>query len=181
MEYTKKQFEVLYKSHYQAMYCLAYSITQDAEDSRDAVGEVFAQMWSRQPKINPGSLSGYLLAATRNQSISIVRRRVLTTQLQEEQTEEENLHEELEHEELMDELNRVIREQLTEQDRRILSLHYDDDLTYQQRRRKSRKSPCQSGCGMMPTRSPSASSRRPMPWVSVRRQSTSISTSHSAS
>lgn len=132
MEYTKKQFEVLYKSHYQAMYCLAYSITQDKEDSRDAVGEVFAQMWSRQPKINPGSLSGYLLAATRNQSISIVRRRVLTTQLQEEQTEEENRHEEMEHEELMDELNRVIREQLTEQDRRILSLHYDDDLTYQQ-------------------------------------------------
>ena len=57
---------------------------------------------------------------------------MLTTQLQEEQTEEENRHEEMEHEELMDELNRVIREQLTEQDRRILSLHYDDDLTYQQ-------------------------------------------------
>ena len=132
MEYTKKQFEVLYKSHYQAMYCLAYSITQDKEDSRDAVAEVFAQMWSRQPRINPGSLSGYLLAATRNQSISIVRRRMLTTQLQEEQTEEENRYAELEHEELMDELNRVIREQLTEQDRRILSLHYDDELTYQQ-------------------------------------------------
>ncbi len=132
MEYTRKQFEVLYKKHYQAMYCLAYSITQDTEDSRDAVGEVFAQMWKRQPRINPNSISGYLLAATRNQSISIVRSRKLTTELQEEQAYEDGLQEEVEREELINELNRVIREQLTEQDRRILSMHYDDDLTYQQ-------------------------------------------------
>ena len=81
MDYSLKHFELIYKTHYPAMYRLAYSITEDQEDSRDAVGHVFAQLWKRQPNINPASIRGYLLAATRNQSVSIVRERMLTTEL----------------------------------------------------------------------------------------------------
>ena len=132
MDYSLKHFELIYKTHYPAMYRLAYSITEDQEDSRDAVGHVFAQLWKRQPNINPASIRGYLLAATRNQSISIVRERMLTTELLEDQLVEQSRQQELEHEELMNELGRAISEQLTEQDRRILRMHYDEDMTYRQ-------------------------------------------------
>ncbi|MDY3890926.1 MAG: sigma-70 family RNA polymerase sigma factor, partial [Bacteroidaceae bacterium] len=37
-----------------------------------------------------------------------------------------------EHEELMTELQRVIDDNLTEQDRRVLTLHYDEAMTYAQ-------------------------------------------------
>ena len=37
-----------------------------------------------------------------------------------------------EHEELMLELRQVIDDNLTEQDRRVLQLHYDEALTYQE-------------------------------------------------
>ena len=129
MDYSLKHFELIYKTHYPAMYRLAYSITEDQEDSRDAVGHVFAQLWKRQPNINPASIRGYLLAATRNQSVSIVRERMLTTELLEDQLVEQSRQQELEHEELMNELGRAISEQLTEQDRRILRMHYDEDMT----------------------------------------------------
>ena len=132
MDYSLKHFELIYKTHYPAMYRLAYSITEDQEDSRDAVGHVFAQLWKRQPNINPASIRGYLLAATRNQSVSIVRERMLTTELLEDQLVEQSRQQELEHEELMNELGRAISEQLTEQDRRILRMHYDEDMTYRQ-------------------------------------------------
>ena len=132
MDYSLKHFELIYKTHYPAMYRLAYSITEDQEDSRDAVGHVFAQLWKRQPDINPASIRGYLLAATRNQSISIVRERMLTAELQEDQLVEQSRQHEMEHEELMDELKQAISEQLTEQDRRILRMHYDEDMTYRQ-------------------------------------------------
>ena len=132
MDYSLKHFELIYKTHYPAMYRLAYTITEDQEDSRDAVGHVFAQLWKRQPNINPASIRGYLLAATRNQSVSIVRERMLTTELLEDQLVEQSRQQELEHEELMNELGRAISEQLTEQDRRILRMHYDEDMTYRQ-------------------------------------------------
>ena len=37
-----------------------------------------------------------------------------------------------EREELMEELQRVINDNLTEQDRRVLSLHYDEEMTYEE-------------------------------------------------
>jgi RNA polymerase sigma factor (sigma-70 family) len=40
--------------------------------------------------------------------------------------------EEAEHEELLQELQQVIDSNLTEQDRRVLQLHYDEEMTYQE-------------------------------------------------
>lgn len=132
MDYSEKHFERLYKAYYPAMYRLAYSITEDEDDSRDAVGHVFARLWKRQPQIDADSIRGYLLSAVRNQSISILRGRMPTAAMREDLIIEQSRQQELEHEELMDGLNRIINEQLTDQDRRILAMHYEEDMTYQQ-------------------------------------------------
>lgn len=130
MEYNKQQFERLYKDHYRQMYRLSYSVLEDPEEARDAVAQVFMQIWRSKPQIIDESVTGYLLVATRNQSLHMLKQRKLRMEMERELKEQREEIESNEHSELMDELKRVIEKNLTEQDKRVLSLHYDEDMTY---------------------------------------------------
>ena len=126
MDYNKKEFEHLFKEHYPHMYRMAFSMVEDADDAKDAVNQVFTQMWKCKPNVSEDSVRGYLLAATRNQCLHILRQRQLQRQMEEEllRATEESRSEE--REELLRELQQVIDSNLTEQDRRVLQLHYDE-------------------------------------------------------
>jgi len=142
MDYSKQRFERLFKDSYPQMYRMAFSMVEDADDAKDAVSQVFTQMWKGRPNVSEESLSGYLLAATRNQCLHILRQRELQQQMEEElrQTAEERLRvgasagmsSNQEREELLCELQQVINDNLTEQDRRVLQLHYEEEMTYQE-------------------------------------------------
>ncbi len=142
MDYSKQRFERLFKDSYPQMYRMAFSMVEDADDAKDAVSQVFTQMWKGRPNVSEESLSGYLLAATRNQCLHILRQRQLQQQMEEElrQTAEERLRvgasagmsSNQEREELLCELQQVINVNLTEQDRRVLQLHYEEEMTYQE-------------------------------------------------
>jgi RNA polymerase sigma-70 factor (ECF subfamily) len=142
MDYSKQRFERLFKDSYPQMYRMAFSMVEDADDAKDAVSQVFTQMWKGRPNVSEESLSGYLLAATRNQCLHILRQRQLQQQMEEElrQTAEERLRvgasagmsSNQEREELLCELQQVINDNLTEQDRRVLQLHYEEEMTYQE-------------------------------------------------
>ena len=114
------------------MYRLAFSMVEDADDAKDAVNQVFTQMWKGKPNVSEESVRGYLLAATRNQCLHLLRQRQLRQQMEEElrQTAEKSSNEE--REELLCELQQVINDNLTEQDRRVLQLHYEEEMTYQE-------------------------------------------------
>ena len=132
MDYSKQRFERLFKDSYPHMYRMAFSIVEDADDAKDAVNQVFAQMWKGKPKVSEDSVRGYLLAATRNQCLHILRQRQLQRQLEDELQRNAEAIENEEREELMQQLQQVIDENLTEQDRRVLQLHYDEEMTYQE-------------------------------------------------
>ena len=132
MDYSKQRFERLYKDSYPHMYRMAFSMVEDADDAKDAVSQVFTQMWKGRPNVSEESLSGYLLAATRNQCLHILRQRELRRQMEEELQREAEESSNDEREELMRELQQVIDDNLTEQDRRVLQLHYDEEMTYQE-------------------------------------------------
>ena len=142
MDYSKQRFERLFKDSYPQMYRMAFSMVEDADDAKDAVSQVFTQMWKGRPNVSEESLSGYLLAATRNQCLHLLRQRQLQQQMEEElrQTAEERLRvgasagmsSNQEREELLCELQQVINDNLTEQDRRVLQLHYEEEMTYQE-------------------------------------------------
>lgn len=132
MDYNKQGFERIYKDNYRQMYRFAFSILEDAEEARDAVSQVFTQMWNKKPTIANASVTGYLLAATRNQCLNILRQRRLRQQMELEVAMQKAQQENEEREELMEELQRVINDNLTEQDRRVLSLHYDEEMTYEE-------------------------------------------------
>ena len=132
MDYSKQKFERLFKDNYPHMYRMAFSLVENADDAKDAVHQVFAQIWRGKPQISEDSIRGYLLAATRNQCLHMLRSRQLQRKMEEElqRETEESLSEE--REELLQQLQQVINDNLTEQDRRVLQLHYEDEMTYQE-------------------------------------------------
>ena len=130
MNYSKQHFERLFKDNYPHMYRMAFSIVESAEDAKDAVHQVFVRIWASKPEVSEGSIRGYLLAATRNQCLHILRDKQLQRQLKEELQRETSEQKDEEREELLKQLQQVIDDNLTEQDRRVLKLHYEDEMTY---------------------------------------------------
>ena len=75
MDYSKQKFERLFKDNYPHMYRMAFSMVENADDAKDVVNQVFAQIWRSKPQISEDSFRGYLLMATRNQLHRIKDRR----------------------------------------------------------------------------------------------------------
>ena len=129
MNYQKEDFEILYKTHYRQLYRVAYLVLQDEEDARDAVSQVFTQLLQQRPRVDGKVTAAYLLASTRNHSLNVARDRrphvALTPEMASESPEQRE-----EHDELTAEVRRIIREELSPQDQRILALRYDEDLSY---------------------------------------------------
>ena len=130
MDYSKQWFERLFKDNYPLMYRMAFSMVENADDAKDAVNQVFTQMWKGKPKVSDSQLRGYLLAATRNQCLHILRQRQLRRQMEEALQRDEVVCRDEEREELLHELQQIIDDNLTEQDKRVLQLHYDEEMTY---------------------------------------------------
>ena len=130
MDYSKQEFEHLFKENYPHMYRMAFSMVENADDAMDAVHQVFTQMWRGKPQVAEKSVRGYLLAATRNQCLHLLRSRQLQRQMEEDLRQGMTESESNEREELLHQLQQVIDDNLTEQDRRVLSLHYEEDMTY---------------------------------------------------
>ena len=132
MDYSKQEFERLFKDNYPHMYRMAFSMVENAEDAKDVVHQVFTQVWKGKPRVADKSIRGYLLAATRNQCLHLLRSRQLQRQMEEELQRDTAASENEEREELLQQLQQVIDNNLTEQDRRVLSLHYEDEMTYEE-------------------------------------------------
>lgn len=132
MEYSKQKFEHLFKDNYPHMYRMAFSIMKNADDAKDAVNQVFAQVWKRKPQISEDSIRGYLLAATRNQCLHQLRSQQLQQQMEEELSRQQTTNEVENQEELLQRLQQIINDNLTEQDRRVLQLHYEEEMTYEE-------------------------------------------------
>ena len=130
MDYSKQTFERLFKDSYPHMYRMAFSLVGNAEDAKDAVNQVFTQMWRGKPQVSQDSVRGYLLAATRNQCLHLLRQRQLQRKMEEDLKREPQESRDEEREELLQALQQVIETNLTEQDRRVLQLHYDEEMTY---------------------------------------------------
>ena len=132
MDYSKQTIERLFKDSYPHMYRMAFSLVENAEDAKDAVHQVFAQMWRGKPQISEDSIRGYLLAATRNQCLHLLRQRQLQRKMEDELKHDVQESRDEEREELLQALQQVVENNLTEQDKRVLQLHYDEEMTYQE-------------------------------------------------
>ena len=132
MNYSKQEFERLFKDNYPHMYRMAFSMVENVDDAKDAVHQVFAQIWKGKPQMANNSIRGYLLVATRNQCLHLLQARKLQQQMEEELRLDIATSENEEREELLQLLRQIIDDNLTEQDRHVLRLHYEDGRTYKE-------------------------------------------------
>ena len=130
MDYSKRTFEQIYKSYYRHMYRLAYALLLDAEDARDAVSHVFAQMWQSQPEVHDEKIKAYLLTATRNKCLHILHQREQRAETEAHFGNNQQLDGDEDRRELLEQLHELIIANLTPRDREILTLHYDEEMTY---------------------------------------------------
>lgn len=139
MNYTTKEFEQLFRANYPRMYRYAYSILRDEEEAKDAVSQVFTQVWQNKPPIAEGRETVFLLTAVRNQSLKLLRKRRPMASAPPSDMPDSQYDSSAD--EVIAQLYSVIFDDLTEQDQRILSLHYRDNMTYQQTARRLGISP----------------------------------------
>lgn len=68
-------FEALFTTHYEGMCALAYTFVRSREAAEDIVANVFRRLWMRRLEWEPaGPARTYLLTATRNEAINLLRR-----------------------------------------------------------------------------------------------------------
>lgn len=67
-------FETLFSSHYEGMCALAYILIRSRDAAEDIVANVFRNLWRRHRDWDPGGpLRTYLLTATRNEALNVLR------------------------------------------------------------------------------------------------------------
>lgn len=73
MEDKTRHIESLFKQHYQAMYCLAFMMLHDKEESRDIVHDVFARLLDGDICFDSDKARAFLLSCVRNGCLNVMR------------------------------------------------------------------------------------------------------------
>lgn len=80
-------FEALFREHYNTLANYAYSILKNKENAEDVVQDVFVKLWQNNPEVlNTPQVKFYLLTATKNNCISLLRRQSGKTFVQVEES-----------------------------------------------------------------------------------------------
>ena len=125
---TKSELEILFKTHYAAMFRLAVSFLYDADEARDVVSDVFASLLDGGLAIRTDNARGFLLTCVRNSCINVIRHK----QMRERFIRLYSTAAEPEDSVMLAELRNYIDTHLSPLSRRIFTLRYLEDMTCQQ-------------------------------------------------
>jgi len=73
--FLEKEFEELFRENYSRLFYCAYDITNNAEVSKDIVGDVFSEAWGQYARLREERADAYLYRSVRNRSIDYLRHR----------------------------------------------------------------------------------------------------------
>ena len=130
---TRQETEILFKTHYPAMYRLAMSLLYDEDESKDVVSDVFASLLDGSMTLSSDNARGFLLTCVRNSCINVIRhKRVRERFANLYSTSGEPLADGPDDTMMLDELRDYINKQLPPLTCRIFTLRYLQDMTCQQ-------------------------------------------------
>lgn len=133
MTMTKSELEILFKTHYSAMFRLAVSLLYDADEARDVVSDVFASLLDGGLAIRSDNARGFLLTCVRNSCISVIRHKHMRERfIKLYSTNAEPLVDGPDDSMMLADLRDFIDTRLSPLSRRIFSLRYLQDMTCQQ-------------------------------------------------
>ena len=132
MTMTRRELEILFKSHYAAMFGLAMSMLYDEDESKDVVSDVFASLAGGMT-IKSDNARGFLLTCVRNSCINVIRNKQVRERFVKLYSNKaEPLADGPDDSLMLNELREYIDNNLPPLSRRIFTLRYLHDMTCQQ-------------------------------------------------
>ena len=133
MTMTRRELEILFKSHYGAMFRLAMSMLYDEDESKDVVSDVFASLAAGGMTIKSDNARGFLLTCVRNSCINVIRNKQARERFVKLYSNKaEALADGSDDSLMLNELREYINTELPPLSRRIFTLRYLHDMTCQQ-------------------------------------------------
>ena len=130
---TTSELEILFKTHYAAMFRLAMSLLYDEDESKDVVSDVFASLLGGGLAIRSDNASGFLLTCVRNSCINVIRHKQMRERFMKLYSNSaEPLADGPDDSLTLNELREYIDNNLPPLSRRIFTLRFLHDMTCQQ-------------------------------------------------
>ena len=128
----KREFEMVFRRHYDGMFRLALRMLGDEAESKDIVSDVFAQLLHRGTDLKSDTLRAYLLTSVRNRCINLLVHRQKEQQMQKAVVVEMITPEQTAEQEQLQMLYHYIDTQLPKLSQQILRLRYQQGLKYRE-------------------------------------------------
>ena len=133
MTMTTSELEILFKTHYAAMFRLAMSLLYDEDESKDVVSDVFASLLGGGLAIRSDNARGFLLTCVRNSCINVIRHKQMRERFMKLYSNRaEPLADGPDDSLMLNELREYVDNNLPPLSRRIFTLRYLHDMTCQQ-------------------------------------------------
>ena len=133
MTMTTSELELLFKTHYAAMFRLAMSLLYDEDESKDVVSDVFASLLGGGLAIRSDNARGFLLTCVRNSCINVIRHKQMRERFMKLYSNRaEPLADGPDDSLTLAELREYVDNNLPPLSRRIFTLRYLHDMTCQQ-------------------------------------------------
>lgn len=128
------EFETHFRTYFDQLYRLANHLLNDADESRDAVHEVFAQLWESQPSIEPGKIRDYLVRSTYNRCLNRIKHKGKFTDIQSSYIYElkNSLRGDSFDHELWTQIQTFIQTDIPPRTREALNLCFGEELSYKE-------------------------------------------------
>ena len=124
--------ESLFNEHHARLLTEARAMLYDAEEARDVVSELFAELLRRKPDIEPGHELVYLCMGVRNRCRNILARKSLTEKVTHLYALEQDTMTEEEETEQLNRLQAFIHTGLTAAQQRVFQLRFGEEKKYRE-------------------------------------------------
>ena len=128
----KREFEMVFRRHYDGMFRLAMKMLGDEAESKDVVSDVFAQLLHSSTNLKSETLQAYLLTSVRNRCINLLVHRQKLQQMQKADVVDMITSEQTAEQEQLQMLYHYIDTQLPRLSQQILRLRYQQGLKYRE-------------------------------------------------
>ncbi len=128
----KREFEKVFRHHYDGMFQLARKMLNDDAESKDVVSDVFANLLKSNTDLKSDTLQAFLLTSVRNRCINLLVHKQKQQQMQKAVVVEMITPEQTAEHEQLQLLHRYIDSRLPKLSQQILRLRYQQGLKYRE-------------------------------------------------
>ena len=129
---NKREFERIFRQHYDGMFRLARRMLGDDAESKDLVSDVFANLLNSKTDLKTDTLQTFLLTSVRNRCINLLVHKQKEQQVQKAIVVEMITTEQTAEQEQLQMLHLYIDSQLPRLSQQILRLRYQQGLKYRE-------------------------------------------------